>query len=298
MRSGQVLTLGSVPVFLLVFFVFQGAICGSNLIRSFFAARCTIRCAWRAAAVPCLLAARPTRCSQPPLRLTQTAPSTSPPAPPPHSPLPSARRRMRCCADRATTAVPTSRCTSSNPAPARSRQQIPSRLQTPAQPLRRRRCVSLLSVRPPVFAFDWIRPSLRSLARLFSVRLSLAVVPHCNSTCSLSLSLPYCRSFCAPPRIALISARLACFQFRCCPLSSAVLLLSPSLCSCLPAPARVHLLHPSLCPPPPLTPLLSACAGAMRLVSLLPPRPSAFVHTQCKSPDPIGTRKLNHCRPC
>ena len=25
---------------------------------------------------------------------------------------------------------------------------------------------------------------------------------------------------------------------------------------------------------------------------------SAFVHTQCKSPDPIGTRKLNHCRPC
>ena len=28
------------------------------------------------------------------------------------------------------------------------------------------------------------------------------------------------------------------------------------------------------------------------------PSPSAFVHTQCKSPDPIGTRKLNHCRPC
>ena len=32
--------------------------------------------------------------------------------------------------------------------------------------------------------------------------------------------------------------------------------------------------------------------------AVLPFELSAFVHTQCKSPDPIGTRKLNHCRPC
>ena len=44
-----------------------------------------------------------------------------------------------------------------------------------------------------------------------------------------------------------------------------------------------------------------ACVGVVCPLldqSCFVPSPSAFVHTQCKSPDPIGTRKLNHCRPC
>jgi hypothetical protein len=41
-----------------------------------------------------------------------------------------------------------------------------------------------------------------------------------------------------------------------------------------------------------------SCGRSLSSSRLHPLLTFAFVHTQCKSPDPFGTRKLNHCRPC
>src|ERR1700739_1607654 len=43
--------------------------------------------------------------------------------------------------------------------------------------------------------------------------------------------------------------------------------------------------------------IVPALVFATAPLSCSRPTLSAFVHTQCKSPDPFGTRKLNHCRP-
>jgi hypothetical protein len=94
----------------------------------------------------------------------------------------------------------------------------------------------------------------------------------------------------------------------------------PTAGSCRSLALRLHLQHPPSWPPFAFSSSpavgVAPCRGGCWLFSVAAcqssgPRRSSirswrelacasyvFVHTQCKIPDPFGTRKSNHCRPC